>query len=837
MQRAFSIITAVFLAAWLGASIAAALDRGATPAADSGELAPLTNLSDYGQWFAGQTGHAPDAVYFGAYALTPVSDTLYIGFGAARPAEADGSLLARSDGVTVTAVATLTEQGFIGMASVSGTLYIPGVDPCCSDGWEVGNTYVYTPSQPLLKLRNLPDVVHSWGLWADQTDKTLYTAVSFSPAGGDGGGLFSSSDGGHNWTLTADQQDGVGADRTYDVMGVHGKLYVTWSDGETTPCGLAVSEDDGQTWNRLADLQTMCRPRLAQLQGRLLALHADRTALYAVDAAGAVAAYPFPGFRPPEWAYNYLATDDTGNLYTITDDGRIMHTADLVTWQTLTHTSLELITIAYWPAQNRLVVADRGLDARLWTLPVTPPAPLPAKYVILMIADGWGANQIAAANAYAGAAPAYQSWMQTWMSSYPAGGGYDPDLTWSDFNHALQGATDSAAAATAMFSGVKTANGRISVDQSGDQRLLAISEKARDLGWAAGAVSTVYLSHATPGAWMAHNESRGNGYAIADEGLWGDPNSTGTTTDSARYGGGRGPTQPPLDVVIGAGHPDWDGGDYVNSAIRGKLATENGQPDRFVFVERIAGSADGGPRLLAAAAATTTTRLAGLFGGVGGNLEYRLADGGGHDLENPTLAQMTTAALTVLNRSPEGFVLLVEGGAVDWAGHTNQMDRVIGELIGFNQAVAAVAAWVEAPDNGSSWQNSLVIVTGDHETGYLTAGPGVFPDQPLGVVSSDTLALEKVVAGAGRRASWDDGNGDNAIDAGEPVYWAWNSGGHSNSLIPLYARGVGADLFWDHVAGIDPVRGAYVDNTAVFQVMDAVVAARYNLFIPLMSRP
>lgn len=178
---------------------------------------------------------------------------------------------------------------------------------------------------------------------------------------------------------------------------------------------------------------------------------------------------------------------------------------------------------------------------------------------------------------------------------------------------------------------------------------------------------------------------------------------------------------------------------------------------------------------------------------------------------------------------------MVEGGAVDWAGHANNMDRMIGELLGFNEAVQAVIDWVDDPHNGSNWDNTLVIVTGDHETGYLTAGPGVFPDQPLGAVNSSTLALEKELAGSSRRASWQDGNGNDEIDAGETVYWAWNSSSHSNSLIPLYARGAGADMFAGYVAGTDPVRGAYLDNTAVYQVMHAVVRSRS--YLPVVVRP
>lgn len=443
----------------------------------------------------------------------------------------------------------------------------------------------------------------------------------------------------------------------------------------------------------------------------------------------------------------------------------------------------------------------------------------PATRIILMIADGWGANHLAATNRYTGATPEYQQWPRHWVATYPAGGGYDPTEAWRSFTYVLLNPTDSAAAATALATGQKTANGRISTTSDGSTRLLTLAEAARGQSKAVGAVSTVPLSHATPGGWLAHNESRANGFAIADEELFGDPNSTGSPTES-HYAGGRGPTLPPADVVIGAGHPAWTGGgNYVNMRIRDRLAAESGQPGKPLFVERIAGRGDGGARLLAAATMPTVTQLVGLF-----HHEYRLADLSATSIENATLAEMARAALLVLDRNPGGFVLMIEGGAVDWGAHANRMSQVIGEQRDFDAAVQAVIDWVEDPTTTSDWSNTLLIVTGDHETGYLTAAPGHFPDEPLGEVSPRTLALEKSVVGSGgRRASWEDSDSDGAIDPTETVYWAWNSGGHANTLIPLYARGPGAASLESHATATDPVRGPYLDNTAIFTVMESAM--------------
>ncbi|MEQ9619026.1 MAG: SUMF1/EgtB/PvdO family nonheme iron enzyme [Deltaproteobacteria bacterium] len=468
--------------------------------------------------------------------------------------------------------------------------------------------------------------------------------------------------------------------------------------------------------------------------------------------------------------------------------------------------------------------------------------PSGAKYVILMISDGWGIKHIEATGKYTGRAPAYQFWDPYWMSTYPAGGGYDPELAWSDFDYVKRGPTDSAASATAMYTGTKTKSSMLGVSLDGE-RLYSIAEKARMFNMAVGAVSTVQISHATPGAWYAHNDYRFNSYAIAEEGLFGDPHATYDEWDwneRARYlgqkvfkrvprsrkvfkdlyTGDRGPSDP-IDVLIGADGLGHSGESYLNDYIRGRLRNESSEPDKHTLIESVDGK-DNGARLIRTAENENITKLVGLFGH-----SYRLADGSGRNLDNPTLAEMTTSALTVLARNPHGFVLLIEGGAVDYAGHDNDMNLMIGEQIDFDEAVQAVVDWVENPSNGSDWENTLVIVTGDHESGYLTAGPGVFPDQLLGEVSDRTISLEKEVDNSDCRASWEDGNENNTIDSGETVFWVWNTcrnSAHTNNLVPLYAKGLNSELFATFATKSDPVRGSYIDNTDVHKVMDTVLS-------------
>ncbi len=463
-----------------------------------------------------------------------------------------------------------------------------------------------------------------------------------------------------------------------------------------------------------------------------------------------------------------------------------------------------------------------------------------AKYIILLIGDGMGANHIEATRKYLSEELSFQSWQGYWMSTYPIDGSYDPGQAWDDFYYVTQNTTDSAAAATAMFTGIKTANRRISVSADGQTRLYSLTDKARSLGKAVGVVTSVYGSHATPGAWYAHNDDRSNGYAIADEGLWGDPNTTGDYTQNAAYDGGHGNSLPPVDVFIGSGHPSWDGGDYINFPILEKLVEENSDSGDSIFTEQIAGLEEAGEILIQSASDPQISRLIALYGGSEGHIDYQLADGSGKNPEIPSLAEMTKAALQVLTRDTDGFVLLVEGGAIDWASHANNMDQMIGEMVDFNNAVQVVKEWVSSSDNESSWNNTLVIVTGDHETGYLTAGIDHFPDQSLGTVDEITLSMEKPVDNSnGLQASWNDQNNNALIDEGEMVYWAWNSSSHTNSLIPIYVNGSGAELFTYYISGEDPVRGSYLDNTDLFKVLDAVtlqpevILRNYN-YLPMI---
>lgn len=342
-------------------------------------------------------------------------------------------------------------------------------------------------------------------------------------------------------------------------------------------------------------------------------------------------------------------------------------------------------------------------------------------------------------------------------------------------------ATDSASAATALSTGKKTDDGRLAWPPAGQpqQPLITIAEELRaKQGKAIGVVSTVPFNHATPAAFAAHNVSRENYAEIAREIL--------TVTKP--------------EVVIGGGHPNWEK--------KFKVAPELIEQARadYTVVTRAPGQ-DGNQEL--ARAAQGATRLFGLFGGKGGNFEYARAS---HhpgaprvergDSENPDLATVSTAALTVLAKKPEGFFLLVEQGDIDWANHANNFRNMIGSVTDAERAVAAIVAWVDRPGDDIDWSNTLLIVTADHANGYLRLekplGPGQLPVQETG----------------GRNAY---GAATFTYPGGEVSYGATN---HTNELVTIYAIGAGSELLRQYEGRWWP--GARIaDNTQINAVMRA----------------
>lgn len=331
-------------------------------------LTPLLPGFDWRAWFTAATGDATHPDHFGAYGIAPAGGTLYLGFGAALPAQQDGALLAAFDARGLHSAVALDEQGFLDLSAVGDTLLIPGVDPCCPDGWEFGNFYAGRTGAALVKRRNLPWVLHGWGIWHDTATALTWLAVSSHL--GDSvtltGEIWRTPDLGLTWTRVATRDDGVGGYRTYDVAGHGGRLYAVAA--EFGGCTLVAAPETGTVWTPVAPADSLaCIHRLVRFGRRLLALDVTRRAVLVVDAGGALQRHALP-FTVGPYTLHW-ATEAAGRLFAVADDGGILRTADLVDWTPVAAGDGRAYTgISYWPYRRWLVLGERGGGGGPWRL-------------------------------------------------------------------------------------------------------------------------------------------------------------------------------------------------------------------------------------------------------------------------------------------------------------------------------------------------------------------------------------------------------------------------------------------------------------------------------------
>ena len=267
--------------------------------------------------------------------------------------------------------------------------------------------------------------------------------------------------------------------------------------------------------------------------------------------------------------------------------------------------------------------------------------------------------------------------------------------------------TDSAAGATAMATGVKTRNGMVGVTPDSTV-LLTVMEAAMARGIAAGLVATSTITHATPASFASHVPSRRNQAEIAKQLI---------------HSG--------LNIIFGGGKSY-----FIPSTESGSKRTddqnliEEGREHGFRYVST----------------ATELSRIAsskvlGLFA----------MDAMGREPDEPTLEQMSRKAIEILSKQPNGFFLIIEGSQIDWAGHDNDFQYLIREMKAFDDAVKV------GLDFAKENENTLVVVTADHETGGLLLMGGT-------------------------------------VD-GKDIEVDWGTNYHTGQMVPVFASGKGSWMF------------------------------------------
>ncbi len=314
----------------------------------------------------------------------------------------------------------------------------------------------------------------------------------------------------------------------------------------------------------------------------------------------------------------------------------------------------------------------------------------PARGVVLMIGDGFGTSAVGLARAYAGEPLALDAARLGAITVAPVGA-----VT-----------PDSAATATAMATGVNSVNEAIGVDAE-FARLITLLEAAEARGLATGVVTNTRLSHATPAAFTAHVPNRSLEADIAAQQILSG-----------------------AEVLLGGGAREFVPFDLGGRRVDGRnLIDEWTAAGGEVVFDREGLAAAGTPVL-------------GLFHE--DHMSYVIDHDEAIAASEPSLAEMTLAALDRLEDDDDGFLLVVEGGKIDHAGHNNDAAAQVHESLAFDATFAAVVERARARGQ------VLVVATADHETGGLALGwaptGAAFHDLDLEPLRSATTSFPLLAA-------------------------------------------------------------------------------------------
>lgn len=379
---------------------------------------------------------------------------------------------------------------------------------------------------------------------------------------------------------------------------------------------------------------------------------------------------------------------------------------------TLTHGALAQESPSYPQTSEAYRVQAK---AELERLSQATPVAGPARNVIIFIGDGMGVSTLTAARIHQG-----QSAGKDGESFVTAMDRLPHTALVKTYSHDGQ-VSDSAPTATAILAGVKTRNGVIGVGPepaendcatSRRHQLPSLFGRAQAQGRATGVISTARITHATPAAAYAHTPQR-------------DWEADGDIPASARTEGCldiarqliEGQVGSRLDLVLGGGRANF----LPESAADPEYPPQRGKrkDGRDLVAEWRRRNPQGAyvwnSSQFAQADFARTPRLLGLF--EPDHMQYE-ADRSSGGAKEPSLAEMTRAAITMLGSRKKGYVLLVEAGRIDHAHHAGNARRALEDTVALDAAVAAALEMTDPAD-------TLVLVTADHSHTFAISGyPG-----------------------------------------------------------------------------------------------------------------
>lgn len=304
--------------------------------------------------------------------------------------------------------------------------------------------------------------------------------------------------------------------------------------------------------------------------------------------------------------------------------------------------------------------------------------------------------------------------------------------------------TCSSAAGTALSTGFKTNNGMLGVAPDTTE-LESIAYKIHDAGYKVGIMTSVTIDHATPGAFYANSAARSDYYAIAAQlpesgfEFFGGGGFQGLKKEDGR--------KPIYEIVAENG--------YEVAFGKEEYEAKKDSAEKIIYFQNKERAAE--------------------------VLPYAFLRGEG----DISLADVVTEAIEFLDND-KGFFIMAEGGQIDWAAHANDIINTIHETIDFDEAIqVAYEFYLKHPDE------TLIVVTADHETGGVTLG------RTKGYTFDLSLVPEKALS-----AKTDsEKNVENymqqhpADSLSKAAKIGWTTSSHTGGAIPVFAIGAGSSRF------------------------------------------
>lgn len=363
------------------------------------------------------------------------------------------------------------------------------------------------------------------------------------------------------------------------------------------------------------------------------------------------------------------------------------------------------------------------------------------KYIFLFIGDGMGSTNVSVAESYLSYKAGKFGGEQLTFTKFPVLGAAD---TYSANKHI----TCSSAAGTAISCGIKTNNKHLGVDPQGNP-VENISEKLKKENYKIGIITTVPVNHATPAVFYAHNKNRNDYYNISK------------TIPETGY-----------EFFGGNGFLDYYGENGEEQSITDYL-TAKGSTVCF-GKEEYEAEKDRAKQIIYCQPGSKETNAS----------DYSSS---GTDSSDCTLAEMTEMCLDFLGNGKEPLFIMCEGGQIDWTAHAHKTYGMVKEILEFDEAVkVAYDFYTKYPDE------TLIIVTADHETGGATLGGS--DDSKRGA----SIKWDIIEKAKDKKL----GDEDNAV-LNDDANIGWATKGHAGGPVPVYAIGKGAGKFAGRIDNTD----------------------------------